>query len=113
VALAPLRDRFLSSSPTSRPGDSELIARHVPALRAARERLVALLHQAAPGDLRFCRRLSEFEIVRFDATNVSRVLNALMAARSEAVYGEASSRPPIPDGENYEVVSVSSTTLLS
>lgn len=111
AALEPYRERYLSSGLTSRPGDRELILENLPPLNAARDRLRVALERAEPDGFRFCRRLGKLEIRRFNAANVSHVVNAVMAARAEAVSGGA--RLPIPDGENYEVVAVSSAALLS
>jgi hypothetical protein len=111
AALEPYRERFLSPGLTSRPGDRELILENLPALNAARDRLLVALHRAEPDEFRFCRRLSELEIRRFDTSNVPYLVNAARSARADAVAG--GSRPSIPDGANYEVVSVRSVKLLS
>jgi hypothetical protein len=77
----------------------------------ARDRLIVALHGAEPDDFRFCRRLSELEIRKFDAGNVSYLINAAKAARADAVSGGF--QPLIPDGDNSEIVSVASVKLLS
>jgi hypothetical protein len=83
----------------------------MPAVQSARDRLRVALGRARSDQFRLCRRLGELEIRRFDSGTISRASNVLMAARAEAVAG--GTKPPIPDGENYEVVAVSSATLLS
>jgi len=110
AALQPYRERYLSSGLTIRPGDRELILEHLPALKAARDRLLVALHRAEPDDFRFCRSLAELEIRKFDARNVSCLVNAAKAARADVSGG---SRPSVPDGDNYEIVSVASVKLLS
>jgi len=111
AALGPYRERYLSPGLTIRQGDRELILENLPALQAARDRLIVALHRAEPDDFRFCRQLSELEIRKFDAGNVSYLINAAKAARADAVSG--GSRPSIRDGDNYEIVSVASVKLLS
>jgi hypothetical protein len=111
AALEPYQKRYLSPGPTIRQGDRELVLENLPALQAARDSLLVALHRAEPDDFRFCRRLAELEIRKFDAGAVLYLVNAAKAARADAVSG--GSRPSIPDGDNYEIVSVASVKLLS